>query len=403
MKILQLTRKVPFPVKDGESLAIDHMRRSMIKSGVEMCLLAMNTTKHYVDENKAREYLRNYQQIHFVNIDNQLHIVDLLVNIVKRQSYHISRFINRDFEDALSTLLQKEQFDVIQLESLYLTPYISTIRKFSNAHIALRSHNVEWQIWDRIEKSMNNPLKKLYLKEASSQLKRYEMKAIQHVDSIVYISPHDIQLFEKMGFSGNRYYYPIGIDLEKLKHQLPVFNRKEPELHFIGSLDWIPNQEGLLWFIHKIWPAINKRFPQCKLKIAGRNIPSDFYTLSYQNIEIVGEVEDAVAFVQSSPISIVPLLSGGGMRAKIIEAMALGPVVISTTVGIEGIPADHASHAMIADSPEQFVRAISTLIENPDKVNTISLDARKLVESHFNVDVFSKGLVAFYREKKLES
>jgi polysaccharide biosynthesis protein PslH len=403
LKILQLTRKVPFPVKDGESLAIDHMRRSMIKSGVEMSLLAMNTTKHLVDENKAKEYLSDYQQIQFVKIDNEVHIFDLLVNLIKRQSYHISRFVNRDFEAALSALLQMENFDVVQLESLYLAPYISTIRKFSKAHIALRSHNVEWQIWDRIEKSMNNPLKKLYLKEAVNQLKRYEMKAIQHVDSIVYISPYDIELFEKMGFTGNRYYYPIGIDLEKLKHQLPVFDRKELVLHFIGSLDWIPNQEGLQWFINKIWPAIFERIPQCKLKIAGRNIHSDFYSYSDHNIEIVGEVEDAVSFVQSTPISIVPLLSGGGMRAKIIEAMALGPLVISTTIGIEGIPAVHAQHAMIADTPNEFVQAISLLVDKPDLINIISSNARQLVESHFNVDVFSKGLLEFYRKQNSES
>jgi polysaccharide biosynthesis protein PslH len=403
LKILQLTRKVPWPFIDGESMAIRFMFQSLDKSKIKIDLLSMNTSKHFVDELDAIGALSEiYNSCTFIPLDNQVRFFPLLWNLILNRSYHISRFNDKIFHEKLVQHIDKNSYDIIQIESLFMAPYIDIIRKHSNAKIVLRAHNVEWLIWRRIEKKTINPLKKLYLMIAWRQLRRYEKRVLSFIDALIPISPVDADLFKLMGYNGPVLYFPIGIDASTFTYKKPVFS--DPLfIHFIGSMDWVPNQEGVLWFIKDIWPEITSVFPNIFLRIAGRNTPDFIRNLESKNIEIVGEVPDAATFVQSAPLSIVPLLSGGGMRAKIIEAMALGAVVISTRIGAEGIPAIHQEHILIADSREEFLDALTFIFTEPDKLNEVSFNARKFVEEHFDANKFGADYYLFLENLKNNS
>ena len=143
MKILQLCKKFPYPQKDGESIAIANLSKALVKLGCEVHLLAMNTSKHYVDLENVEQETEHYSEVYAVEVDNAIRPMDALGNLIRGQSYHVSRFESEHFRRNLIKLLKKQQFDVIQLETLYLAPYLDAIREHSDAVIAMRAHNVE--------------------------------------------------------------------------------------------------------------------------------------------------------------------------------------------------------------------------------------------------------------------
>ncbi|MEM9259965.1 MAG: glycosyltransferase family 4 protein, partial [Bacteroidota bacterium] len=167
-------------------------------------------------------------------------------------------------------------------------------------------------------------------------------------------------------------------------------------LHFIGSLDWLPNLEGLQWFLTDVWPLISQRFPDLKFHVAGRNMPPAIAQLRMKNVIIHGEVESSCDFVAAHSISIVPLLSGGGMRAKILEAMSLARVVISTSVGLEGINAKHRRDLFVADTPEQFVDAIADCLRRGRKLERIGRAAATRFHKKYDRRVLAEKLLVRY-------
>ncbi len=396
MKILQLCKKFPFPVRDGESLAILNLSRAMALQGAEMTLLAMNTTRHQVDIDKEAPALAHYASIRAVPVDNRIKLTEAFKNLFTSHSYHISRFESRSYEEALITLLQKKDFDIIQLETLYLTPYIPLIRRHSSARIALRTHNVEFEIWERIVHNTRIGLKRWYLAYLTRKLRRYEINQLVAFDLLVAITERDRKRFGQLGFSGTDITIPIGLDSQEYQPEWTTLG--DPlQLSFIGSLDWMPNLEGLKWFLKHVWPEINSRFPEVQFHIAGRNTPEWLTQEIEPGLVVHGEVPDAKAFINAYPAMVVPLLSGSGMRVKIIEAMALGRVVITTAMGLEGIPASHGEEVLIADTPYEFVKAIEQLLQDAT-ATTIGKKARTLVEQRFDDQKLGKELMFVYKQ-----
>ena len=172
--------------------------------------------------------------------------------------------------------------------------------------------------------------------------------------------------------------------------------KNQKSLSFIGSLDWMPNLEGLTWFLENVWQRVIKKHPNIALHIAGRNTPDEWLKKTIPNVTIHGEVEDAREFITAHPIMIVPLLSGSGMRVKILESMALSRVTITTTLGLEGIDAEADTEVLIADTAEDFVRQISFCMDNADALPQIGTQARAFIEEHFDNKKIAARLLEFY-------
>jgi glycosyltransferase involved in cell wall biosynthesis len=149
-------------------------------------------------------------------------------------------------------------------------------------------------------------------------------------------------------------------------------------------MDWMPNIEGIWWFLEKCWPGVHHFFPDLKLKLAGRNMPAKMKHHHWPGVEVIGEVEDARSFISNHPVMIVPLLSGSGVRVKIIEAMALGRTIITTTTGAEGIRYTKGENILIADTPVDLFEQIKFCVKNPEACARIGANARVLIESQHN-------------------
>ena len=394
MKVLQLCNKPPYPSVDGGTLAMNSITQGLLAAGCDVRVLSMYSDKHPVLESRMDEAYRSATRFEAVYVDLNLHPLDAAVALLCGESYHVKRFINKDFSHKLVQVLQNEQFDVVHVESLFLTPYLPIVRQHSSARVILRAHNVEHMIWRRVASSERNPFKRWYLKHLSLTLAAYEREHINDYDGVISITENDSQLFRQMGCRRPMVAIPFGITPE-----MPAQVDEEPwTLYHLGSMDWMPNQEGVKWFLHQVWPMVHERMPQWVLYLAGRRMPSELMNLDMEGVRVVGEVPDAMYFMVSKQINVVPLLSGSGIRVKIIEAMSLGKAVVTTTVGAEGIGCVDGRDVLIADTPEQFVAQLQRCADNPDFCRQLGDNASRLIAEQYGNEMLSRKLTDFYND-----
>ena len=394
MKILQVCSKIPFPPKDGGSIAMNILTHGLINAGNTVHVLAVNTPKHFIKDDDIDPVYRKLTSYRSVFIDTSIKPVDAILNLFSSESYNIIRFYSKDFEKVLIERLQSEAYDVIQLETLWVTPYVDVIRKYSKAKIILRSQNVEYMIWERLAEDAANPLKKIYLKLLAGRLKKYELSLLNKYDAIATITELDTVVFKKMGCTIPVMHVPFGIDLEKYKMDDSALEK--PSVFHIGAMDWRPNADGINWFLKNVWVDVVAKNPNVKLYLAGRNMPEWLLNLKMENVVIEGEVPDSHVFINSRSVMIVPLTSGGGMRVKIIEGMAFGKTIISTAVGAEGIEYENGVNLLIANTEREFVDAINTCLNNTAFSDSLGKNARTLVESKYDNQIICTKLSAFY-------
>lgn len=395
MKILQLCHKVPFPAKDGGSMAINNLTQGLIRENNSVKLLAINTKKHFVDIERLPVEYRSATGVEAIFVDTDVKAGAAFVNLFSGDSYNITRFYSPEFENKLIGVLKTQRFDIVQLESLYVSMYTDTIRKYSSAKIVLRAHNIEHRIWELAAQLSGNPIKKAYLKLLAKRLKKYELSTLQNFDGIAAITKSDEVFFKKSGFSKPIITVPFGIEINNA-----VSNVQEeyPSLFHIGAMDWQPNIEGITWFLNEVWDKIHAKHPQLKLYLAGRNMQkSEWEQLKKNNVIIVGEVENAQQFILSKGIMLVPLLSGGGMRVKIIEGLSLGKTIITTKTGAEGVECENNTHCIFANTADEFLEAISRLMSDKQLYTKIGNNAKHLANEHYNNADICKRLSDFYK------
>ena len=394
MRILQICNKPAFPPIDGGAIGINNVTVGFLANGHSVKILSVNTPKHFVKrEELPEEYLKK-TQIEFVFINTEINVFSAFLNLFTSNSYHISRFYSKDFEEKLIEILLLQQFDLIQIETIFLHNYIATIRRFSRAKIVLRAPNVEYIIWERIALEENNPIKKWYLNLLSNRLKREELACIHKFDALYTVTEQDRLFFVNTGFKGKTAFIPTGLDVTKQINQLQLEEENE-SIFFIGALDWIPNQEGIFWFVKEVFPVLLKKFPHLKFYIAGRRPHQKILELHSENIKVIGEVEDAANYMQSKGIMIVPLFSGSGMRVKIIEGMMLSKAIVTTSIGIEGIEHIAGENILIADKKETFAQHILQLLEDKNFYLGIKTKAKIFVEQNYSAEILDRKLGEF--------
>ncbi len=383
MRILQLCKKFPYPLNDGESIAVTFLAKALKDLGHEVTLLSMNTKKHFFDLKQLPSDFDQYVKIETSYLDNSVNFINIIANYFTKKSFHVSRFVTEDFRQKLIRLLKEGDFDLVLLETVILAPYIADIRAHSKALVTMRAHNVEHEIWANIASNTNSLPKKIILNKASSSLKKHELESMNQVDLFVAISEPDLKKFKKFGLKKDAIVIPIGLDETIYQSDYQSFKR-HLSMSFIGSLDWMPNVEGLKWFLEKSWPRIHQNYPALKFEVAGKKTPKALFELAIPNVRFLGEVPDAPEFINKHSIMVVPLLSGSGIRAKIIEGMMLGKVIITTKLGVEGIPATHKENILFADTPESFFEAIKYCYDNQDDLIEMGLNAREFALDHFS-------------------
>jgi polysaccharide biosynthesis protein PslH len=397
MRILQLCTKVPYPPMDGGAAGIYTFSKAFAHLGHQVDVLAVNPPKHFISE-QAFKNISETIEIHTVEINTSPQWMSALKNILfTRLPYFVERFVNEAYENKLISLIQINKPDIIQIEGVYMCPYINTIRKYSTAKIVLREHNVEYMLWQNVARNEGNILKKAYLKIQAARLKKFELNQLNKVDGVTTVTGYDMSILKDKFPTLKAEVIPFGIEIAK------SHSENTPNLNailFFGALDWIPNQEAISWFVKNVWPCIRKELPDMQLHIAGRNAPLPLanWLNTQPGILFHGEISDAKLFTKQYTITIVPLFSGSGIRVKIIEAMEQGKIVIASAKAISGIPAVDGEHLFVAESAIDYLNHIKNLISNPNCIEIISENAMKFIQERFNILAITSQLMNFYQD-----
>jgi glycosyltransferase involved in cell wall biosynthesis len=396
MKVLLITNRVPFPADGGYSIVVYNTIEALLALNCKITLYSLNTTKHYVDVKEVSDPILSKIKFHQFKIDNRVKVKDAFVNLFSKQSYNISRFYHAGCASKIGHLVRTGKFDIIQFEGLQVTPYLEVIKANTNAKLVYRAHNIEHQIWKRLTQQESFLARKLYLNLLSKRLKRFEYKVLNSFDALIAISFVDEGFFKSLNFKAPTFTFPVALNLEHYQKQYPISAHKS--VGYIGSMDWRPNIEGLDWFINKVWPSIEQLNSGITFHLAGKNIPKQYHIMGNDTFVMEGRVENAQEFISRQHVLIVPLLSGSGMRVKIIEAMALGKCIIATSIAAEGINYEHDKNILIADKADDFYKQILRCFTNKGLINKIGEGAKKLVEKYHDNKKNSQELLKVYQE-----
>ena len=433
MKLLVIGNRVPWPLHDGGAIATYGMLRSLAENGAEVHFFTFNTKKHFA-ENAIIEKYFGFCKVHLVSLDASIKPLKALWNLLFGGSYHMERYDNLDAAVELYDLIQSSNYDCVMAEGLYSMPIAlrvmkqlsvkadglgsNEIHENSNESVqkksikwVYRSHNLEYQIWERLAISEQQPLKRWYFALQSKRLKRYEIDAWCQMDAIVPIVETDSTVIQatvseiqknnqlNSGYSvlnqPQIHVYQPGIAIESPF----AFVHRPLSIFHIGSMEWQANEQGVMWFLKKVWPLVLSAQPNVKFHLAGKGLSKTDPRFFQTGIVNHGEVDDAEVFMQSHGIMIVPIQAGSGIRIKSLEAMALGVPVVSTSIGAQGLTVESGTQMIIADDPEGFADGIIQLLLNPAASQEMTQQARVYVEQHHNLKRNTAELIAFLQPR----
>jgi glycosyltransferase involved in cell wall biosynthesis len=399
MKILLLCNKAPYPPNDGSSIAIYSMAEGLLEAGANITVWALNTKKHFKDDSNVPDIIwKNWNYFTFF-ADTTPSVPGALKNLFfSNESYFSERFFIREFNQKLIEKIKQEKFDIIQLEGLFMGNYLPAIRNYSKSLISYRAHNVEFKIWERMMRNSQNPLKKIYLGIQTQRLKKFEKKVLDGIDLLVPITDTDEKNI-RIAFKFYKPSIPIPTGLWNEQFKLLPVKTKPFTLFFFGAMDWMPNVEAARWLAEDIFPEIRRKIPDALCILAGRFMPTALKKLkNRKGLVLMEEVKNNLEFYENGTIMAVPLLSGSGLKIKMLEGMALGKCIITTSIGAEGIHGSHGLHYFIADRKEDFISIVHYLYENPDIITKVGANARKFVTEHYDTKILGKRLVDFYTQ-----
>lgn len=384
MRILWVKTELLHPVDKGGRIRSYQMLRSLARSH-HITYLCLDDGHAAPDaRQRAAEYCAELVTIPFrpSRKMSRAFFFDLMRNLISRLPYAVARY--RCDTQRFQVAQISRGVDLVVCD--FLTPS-QNIPDNLNVTTVLFQHNVEAQIWQRHASVSQNFIRRLYMREQWRRMKQFEASECRRFDHVIAVSESDAAAMRAEYGVTAVSSVPTGVDLE---YFVAPARRPPgiPELLFVGSMDWMPNDDGIRWFAEKIFGLVRARVPNAILTVVGR-LPSDaMRRLANQSpgIEITGTVPDVRPYFARAAVSIVPLRIGGGTRLKIYEAMAMGVPLVSTSIGAEGLPVRDGEQLLIADTPDSQSEAIVSLLLDRGRADRLAENALRFVHEHCSWD-----------------
>ena len=318
-----------------------------------------------------------------------------LRSLITHRPFVIQRDQFSSMTQKVEELLGSAKIEAIHADQLWMAQYalqaVDGLLDKNQIRTVLDEHNACYQIFKRLAKGENNPLKKLILEREWRILKDFEASSLRCFDNIVTVTAEDHTTLAELGIpklkTGYSPVIPICVD----PHEFPPVasqpeSNKTFEIVHLGTMFWLPNMEGVLWFVNKVWPLVLNEIPQAHFTIIGKKPPVDIQKIPerYPSISVTGFVREPQPYLERAAAFIVPLLSGSGMRVKILDAWRWGIPVVSTTIGAEGISVRPGENIMIADDPQGFAEAVISLLRQPLTRQLLRQNGLRWVEEHYD-------------------
>jgi glycosyltransferase involved in cell wall biosynthesis len=388
VKILYISSKPAYPKIDGGCVASANFLDNLILSGADVKYLAIGTDKHPFDINQFPQELKGKTSPESVYVDTAVRPMGALKSIFKAGSYNVSRFHNDSFESLIVNTLDKGNFDIVLFDSLFSTPYLKKVRSVFSGKIILRSHNVEFKIWETLAIHERRTFRRSFLKRLSRDLKAYESELYQSIDGVLSLSDEDIAVIKVMNSNIPVAYVPVSVSSKPERKSY-----SSSKLFHLGAMNWMPNIEAVDTVI-KILPDIQKKCPGIAFHIAGIDADKNYTSDPEKGIIVDGFVEDLDTYTDEMGILISPILSGSGVRIKVLEMMSYGIPVITTTTGAMGLSSTDG--IIISDSKQGIIDAVYELHNDENKRKELGLEAQRTINLHHSSESISKRLNEFF-------
>lgn len=385
MRILHFSNKPAFPSIDGGCVAIREMLYTLSElRPAKLVHFTLSTYKHPFHIKNYPANLPKSLSIHSAEIDTSLSILGAAKHLISNKSYNVERFYNSAVASKLESVLKEHQFDCVVIESIFLLPYLTLFKSF-DLIVLVRTHNVEFEIWESLSLKEKSVIKRKYLQKLTKQLRKYELQELKKVDGIIAISDTDKKHFKSHGIEVPITVIPTAIQTSKDKTDY-----SKNDFYYLGAMDWKPNIEGFTWLFNHL--STQKELP-AKLHLAGKNLDKNAFVAP--QIENHGEIICANTFIQNHGICLVPILSGSGIKIKLLENMALGKPIITTVEGTRGIRVRNGEEVLIANSQQQFYDAMILLYKDKELRQKLGENAKKFIFDNYNLANLSKQLGEF--------
>lgn len=353
------------------------------------------------DQSEEVRALRAYcHSVHTIPIKRKA-VEDLLYlakSLLNRQPFLMVRDDRPEMRAIIDKLASSEHFDIVHADQLNMAQYALRV---PGAQRVLDTHNALWLLYKRLSETMPPGLKKWILERDWQLLKHYEGDMLRKFDTVLAVSQEDkAALDEAAGGDPGIVIIPISVDTEDVR--AVVRRSGANRIVHIGTMYWPPNVDGVLWFIEKIFPAIRARRADTVFDVIGAQPPQELMAFSEESsgVNVTGYLEDPTHYLQNAGVMVVPLRAGGGMRVKILNALAQGLPIVSTSIGAEGIPVENGKHLLIADQPQEFAQAVLRLLEDQHLSDELGKQGRQFIQERFDYRAACRPLDEIYKRVK---
>jgi polysaccharide biosynthesis protein PslH len=394
MNILQIAPQIPYPLDNGGRIGIYGITNYLHKRGNNVDFV---TYRKHCEYQSSYDALKNICNPYILDIQTDNTSIGALKNLISLVPYNISKFIKNEMREFLIHYFRVYKPDIVHVDHAHMGWTVDIIKNITDIPIVLREHNVEMKIMKRFAENESNPFLKFFAKIQYEKFRKYEPMICSKFDNCILITNEDEKEILRLNPQIKTSVIPAGIDSKLLeiqsKETIPF------SLFHIGSLKWLPNLDGLTWFLDEIFPEIIIRIPQTKLFIYGKGSEDlKINPLLKDNVVVKGYVKDIFVEISDKQVAIVPLRVGGGMRIKIIELMAIGKFIISTSIGKEGIDVKDNEHLLIANVQEDFINRISDVLNNNVNTNKIINNARDFIREYYTWEIVALQFENKYKE-----
>ena len=376
MKILVVGNRFPWPLHDGGAIASYRLLKSLSSAGHEIVFFSFNTDKHHVSSESIQKEFSFCRTV-AVSLNADVKPLDALRNLFTPHSYFIERYNQKEAQTQLKQLVSEEKFDLAILEGLYSSAFLPVLK--DQLPVIYRAHNLEYQIWQRLAENESSWLKRAYLKIQVKRLKKEEINLLNQVNATIAISPNDASIFQQLGPK------PVHLYLPGVEIQINGKSKLQPQsLFHLGSMEWDANQQGVEWFLRKVWPLVLSEHPDLTFHLAGKGLKKSDSKYFQQGVMNHGEVNDAREFMLNHGICIVPILAGSGIRMKLLDAMNFGIPCVATSIGAQGLKVESGNQLEIADNPKDFAAKIIGLLNDRLKAIQMGKNAAAYIQENHN-------------------
>jgi sugar transferase (PEP-CTERM/EpsH1 system associated) len=322
--------------------------------------------------------------------------IDALLYMIRGIPPNLRMFQSQELIKKIRDLISVVDFDIIQIEDSHMSAYLDILPKSIHPKTLLTFHDVNFQKYERLIRLEPKSTRKIRAWLHGRMMRRWEPFYAERFGRCIAMSDSDRALLQFANPKLKIDMIPNGVDTNL--YQPLHFSEKAPVLIFVGNMAYRPNIDAVSYFCHDIYPSIRMEFPQVEFWIVGKNPSSEVTQLSGNGVRVTGQVDDLLPYYSHSAVSVVPLRAGGGTRLKILEAMALGRPVVTTSIGCEGLDVVNGTHLLIADSPNQFAEHTLQLLRKKQTWLHITQQARDLVVKHYDWDVIAQNLEQVFED-----